>query len=45
MENLGREANIKDFCDYAIPTIMDITSGINKPPIPINNFKIKLAII
>ena len=39
------EANTKALYDYAIPIVMDTTFGIKKPPIPINNFKIKPAII
>ena len=45
MENLGGDINTKALYDYAIPTIMDTTFGIKRPPVPANNFKIKLAII
>ena len=46
MADLREEgADTKALRDYVTPTIMDTISGIRRPPIPINNFEIKLAII
>ena len=45
MENMEGEANTKAFGDYTIPTIINATSGIRRPPILANNFEIKPAII
>ena len=46
MADLREEgADIKAFHVYAIPTVMDTIFGIRRPPIPMNNFEIKPAII